>query len=124
MVKAKNSVANSVKTAEVELFDTTSVQRLTPELIPGACKVFAAIRKGGPPVLARKPGADVIAPTSVGAPTEIMKCADSLMVDPTAEIAGVSAGVIMALQSTRKSGWVAEWNIFEEPAILNVRPRD
>jgi Zn-dependent alcohol dehydrogenase len=124
MVKEKNSAANSVKAGEVKLFDTTPVRRLTPELIPIAHKVFVAARKGMQAALARELDADVIAPTEVDVLTEIMKSADGLMVDAAVETAGASATVIMALQSTRKLGRVVEGDIFEEPATLNVRPRD
>jgi hypothetical protein len=82
MVKDKNSVANSVETAEVKLFTTTPVQRFTSELIPGAYSVFAAVRKDLQPALDRKPGADVIAPAEVGVPAEIMKRTDGLMMNP------------------------------------------
>jgi hypothetical protein len=56
------------------------VPRLTSELIIGAHKVFVAGCKGMQAALASEPDADVIAPTEVDVPTEIMKCADGLMV--------------------------------------------
>jgi len=80
MVKEKNSAANSVKAGEVKLFDATPVPRLTPELITGAHKVFVAARRGMQAALARELDADVIAPTEVDVPTEIMKCPDGLMI--------------------------------------------
>jgi hypothetical protein len=124
MVKGKNSAANSVKAGEVKLFDKTPVPRLTSEPITGAQKVFVAARKGVQAALARELDADLIAPTEVDVPTEIMKRADGLMVDPAVETAGVSATVIMALQPIRKLWRVAEGDIFEEPAASNARPRD
>lgn len=42
--------------------------------------MFVADRKGMQAALARELDADVIAPTEVDVPTEIMKCADGLMV--------------------------------------------
>jgi len=68
--------------------------------------VFAAARKGMQAALARELDIDVIAPTEVDVPTEIMKCADGLMVDPAVETAGVSAMVIMGLSINPQIGTV------------------
>ena len=124
MVKENDSVANSVKTAEVRLFDATPVQRLTPELIPGAYKVYVTARKNMRPPFTLKLDAEIIAPTEVGGPSEVMNRADGMMVNTAVEGARVSATVIMALQSIRKSRRVVEGNTFEELATLNLRPRD
>jgi threonine dehydrogenase-like Zn-dependent dehydrogenase len=57
--------------------------------------------------LARELDADVIVPTEVDVPTEIMKCADGLMVDPAVETAGLSAAVIMVLN--KPANWGGWW---------------
>ena len=86
----------------------------------GAHKVFVAARKGMRADLARELGANVIDPTEVEVPAEIMKRTDGLGADLTIETAGVPATVTMALQSTRKLGRVVEVGIFEEPATFDL----
>jgi hypothetical protein len=116
--------ANSVKAGEVRLFDTTPVRRLIPELTTGAHKVLIAAHEGMQTARTRELDADFIAPTEIGALTEIMKRAGGLMVDQAVETAGVPALVTMALQSSRKLGRLEEGEIFEEPTAFNDRPRD
>lgn len=75
--------------------------------------MFIAAREGMQAALSCELDADVIALTENDAHTEIMKRADGLMMHPSVETAGVSAKIIMGLQSTRKLGRMLEGDIFE-----------